>query len=70
MSFHFTQPLWLLALIPALAWVFWLGWKTDVQIGPWRRWTALALRTLVCLALVFALVAFCGAMTNVVLRIP
>ncbi|HEY9172664.1 MAG TPA: glutamine amidotransferase [Verrucomicrobiae bacterium] len=55
MNFQFTHPFWLLAALPALAWVFWLAWKTDVQIGAGRRWTALALRTLVCLALVLAL---------------
>jgi Ca-activated chloride channel family protein len=54
MNFQFTHPLWLLAALPALAWVFWLGLKTDVQIGPWRRWTALALRTVICVALIFA----------------
>ena len=52
---QFTHPLYLLLALPALAWVFWLGWKTDVQIGPWRRWTALALRTIVCLALILAI---------------
>jgi len=55
MNFQFTHPLYLLMALPALAWVFWLGWKTDVQIGPWRRWVALVLRTIVCLALVFAI---------------
>ncbi len=52
---QFTHPYWLLAALPALAWVFWLAWKTDVQIGPWRRATALILRTIVCLALLLAL---------------
>lgn len=52
---QFSHPYWLLALLPALAWVFWLGWKTDVQITPWRRWTALTLRTIVCLALILAI---------------
>jgi uncharacterized membrane protein len=55
MNFQFTHPIWLLAALPALAWVFWLAWKTDVQIGPWRRWTALVLRTIVCLALLLAI---------------
>ena len=54
-NMQFTHPWWLLAALPALAWVFWLGWKTDVQIGPWRRWTALILRTIVCLGLVLAI---------------
>jgi len=52
---QFSHPYWLLAALPALAWIFWLGWKTDVQITPWRRWTALVLRTVICLALVLAL---------------
>ncbi|MGC3959131.1 MAG: hypothetical protein QM813_14650 [Verrucomicrobiota bacterium] len=52
---QFTHPIYLLLALPALAWIFWLAWKTDVQIAPWRRWTALVLRTIVCLALVFAI---------------
>lgn len=52
---QFTHPIYLLLALPALAWIFWLAWKTDVQISPWRRWTALTLRTVVCLALVFAI---------------
>ncbi len=52
---QFSHPYWLLLALPALAWIGWLAWKTDVQITPWRRWTALALRTIVCLALVLAL---------------
>ena len=55
MSMQFTHPFWLLAALPALGWIFWLAWKTDVQIASWRRWTALILRTIVCLALVFAI---------------
>lgn len=52
---QFTHPIYLLLALPALAWVFWLAWKTDVQIAPWRRWTALALRTIICLTLIFAI---------------
>ncbi len=52
---QFTHPIYLLLALPALAGIFWLAWKTDVQISPWRRWTALGLRTIVCLALVFAI---------------
>lgn len=51
---QFTHPYWLLLALPALGWVFWLAWKSDVQITAWR-WTALGLRTVICLALVFAL---------------
>jgi uncharacterized membrane protein len=54
MTFQFSNPIWLLALAPALAWTLWLFWKSDVQIGAWRRWSALALRLLVVLALCLA----------------
>ena len=33
MNFQFTHPFWLLVLLPALAWVIWLGWKSDAQLG-------------------------------------
>ena len=54
MNFQFTHAhfLWLLPL--ALAWVFWLAWKTDVQISAWRRWAALVLRVVIVSALVLA----------------
>jgi uncharacterized membrane protein len=55
MRFQFTHPLFLLALAPALVWVFWFTFKSDVQISTWRRWTALTIRLLVLLALVFAI---------------
>jgi uncharacterized membrane protein len=55
MKFQFTHPYFLLLLPVALAWVFWLAFKTDVQIGSWRRWAALALRTIIVCALVLAL---------------
>jgi uncharacterized membrane protein len=55
MSFQFTHPYYLLLLAPALAWVIWFAWKSDVQISPWRRWTALGIRTVVLTALVFAI---------------
>ncbi len=54
MTFQFSNPLWLLALPPALLWTIWLFWKSDVQIGKWRRWTAFLLRVLILLALCFA----------------
>lgn len=55
MNFQFTHPLYLLLALPALAWVFWLGWRTDAQLSRWRLWGALTLRTIVCLALVLAI---------------
>jgi len=55
MTFQFSNPLWLLALIPAVPWTLWLSWKSDVQIGAWRHWTAMALRLLVVLALCLAM---------------
>jgi Ca-activated chloride channel family protein len=54
MIFQFSNPIWLLALLPAAAWTLWLFWKSDVQIGAWRRWMALAVRLLVVLALCLA----------------
>lgn len=55
MNFQFTHPWWLALLPVAAGWIGWLTWKTDVQVSPWRRWTALAVRSLVVLALVLAL---------------
>src|SRR5216683_3958537 len=55
MNFQFTHPYYLLILPPALAWVFWLAWTSDVQVGKWRRWLAAGLRTVVLLALGLAL---------------
>ena len=55
MNFQFTHPVWLLLLLPAWAWVVLLAWKTDVQVGPVRRWTALLLRLLITLLLVLAI---------------
>ena len=55
MNFHFTNPLWLIALVPALAWIVWLAWKSDVQTAKWRRWTSGTIRVLVLLAVVLAI---------------
>src|SRR5712691_11446558 len=55
MNFQFTHPYYLLLLAPALAWVIWFEWKSDVQISHWRRWIALAIRLLVLTAIVFAI---------------
>src|ERR1051325_6600406 len=55
MNFTFTNPLWLLALPPALAWMFWLAWKSDASLTRARRWVAVASRIVVVLAVVLAL---------------
>src|SRR6266481_3614307 len=55
MNFQFTHPYYLLLLPPALGWVFWLAWKSEVQISLWRRWAALAIRVVVLTLLVFAI---------------
>ena len=55
MNFQFTHPYYLLLLAPSLAWVIWFAWKTDVQVSPWRRWTALGIRTVVLTGLVLAI---------------
>jgi uncharacterized membrane protein len=55
MNFQLTHPYYLLALLPALAWVLWFAWKSDVQISPWRRWLALAIRVIVLVAIMLAI---------------
>jgi uncharacterized membrane protein len=55
MRFQFTQPEWLLLLPLAWAWVVWLAWKSDVQIGTWRRWAAVGIRLVVAWLLVCAI---------------
>ncbi len=55
MHLQITHPIYLLLLVPALAWVFWFGVRSDVQLSGWRRWCALVIRTIVVAALVFAI---------------
>src|SRR5438105_2254741 len=55
MRLQFTHPTYLLLLVPALTWVFWFAWKSDVQVSNWRRWFALAVRAFVVTTLVFAI---------------
>src|SRR3989454_1201757 len=55
MRFQLTHPLYLLLLIPALAWVLWFALKSDVQVSAWRRWMALAIRAIVLALLVLAI---------------
>ena len=55
MNVQFTHPYYLLLLAPSLAWVLWFAWKTDLQVSPWRRWTALGIRSVVLTALVLAI---------------
>src|SRR4051812_10803582 len=55
MNFQFTNPWWL-ALLPVVgAWVIWLTWKSEVQVSPWRRWTALGVRLSIVIAVLLAL---------------
>src|SRR5215831_14422859 len=55
MHLQFTHPIYLLLLLPALAWVFWFELKSDVQVGAWRKWMALVVRLIVVVAIVFAI---------------
>ncbi|MFN7139413.1 MAG: VWA domain-containing protein, partial [Limisphaerales bacterium] len=55
MNFQFTNPYYLLLLPPALAWVIWLAWKTDVQVSAWRRIVSFCLRTVIVTAVVLAI---------------
>ncbi len=54
MNLQFTHPYYLLLLAPALAWVIWFAWKSDVQVSAWRRWASLIVRLAVLLFLVLA----------------
>ena len=51
MNFQFSNPSGCWPWRRRSPWVVWLSWKSDVQIGPWRHWTAMGLRLLVVLAL-------------------
>ena len=55
MNFQFTHPIYLLLLIPAVAWIVWLFLKSDVQINPWRRWAAFGIRMFITVALILAI---------------
>jgi uncharacterized membrane protein len=55
MNLQFTHPYYLLLGVPALAWVIWFAWKSDVQVSPWRRWLALSIRLVVLCAILFAI---------------
>src|ERR1051326_654021 len=55
MHLQFTHPYYLLLLAPALAGVIWFALKSDVQVSSWRKWTALTVRTIVVVAIVFAI---------------
>lgn len=55
MNFQFTHSAWLWALPVAVGWVVWLTWKSDVQVSPWRRWTALGIRLIGIVAVILAL---------------
>lgn len=63
MPFQFTHPVWLLLLIPAVAWTVWLAWRSDASLTLWRRWASAGLR----LVLVFFLV---GAISGIQWRRP
>lgn len=55
MHLQFTHPIYLLLLVPALAWVLWFALKSDVQVGAWRKWMALIVRTIVVVTIVLAI---------------
>jgi uncharacterized membrane protein len=55
MHLQFTHPIYLLLPVPALAWVFWFAFKSDVQVSAWRKWMALIVRTIVVLAIILAI---------------
>ncbi len=55
MNFQFTNPIWLWLALPALAWTVWFAWKSDAQIGGWRKTVAFVIRTVVVVLLLLGL---------------
>lgn len=55
MSFQFTHPWFLACALVALPWVVYLARHSDVQIGPWRRWSVLVLRLIITSCVILAL---------------
>ena len=54
--FENPQYLWLLILLLPVVW--WVGFKSLAGLGPWRRWVALVIRSVVLIFLVAALAEF------------
>ncbi len=55
MSFHFTQPWWLGALLVGAVWVIWLWRRSQAQLSLWRRCLVLGLRLIILASMVLAL---------------
>jgi uncharacterized membrane protein len=55
MSFQFTHPWFLACALVALPWVVYWARHSDVQIGPWRRWSVLFIRLTITLSVLLAL---------------
>ncbi|MDB6025795.1 MAG: putative rane protein [Verrucomicrobiales bacterium] len=58
MNFQFSNPYYLFLLPPAVLWVIWLAWKSDVHLAIWRRWTAFFIRLIIVLSLILAVAGF------------
>lgn len=56
--FQFTDPLWLLALVPAVPWVVWTARGSDVAGARWRRVATTVARVALLLALILGLAGF------------
>ena len=55
MSFQFTHPWFLVCALVALPWIAYWAHHSDVQIGPWRRGSALFLRFLITTSIILAM---------------
>ena len=55
MTVQFTEPLWLLALVPAITWILWLARTSLAESGLFRRRLSLGLRLAAVAAVVLAL---------------
>jgi uncharacterized membrane protein len=58
MKVQFTHPEYLFLLLPALAWIGWLAWKSDVHAPKWRRIGGTAIRIIIVVCLCLALAGF------------
>lgn len=57
-EFDFQKPVYLWSLVVLLPLVWWIGFKSLAGLGPWRKWFALSIRSIVLILLVFVLAEF------------
>ncbi len=58
MTIAFKNWLWLLAIVPVLAWLWWLAKSSNTSLVTWRWWSSLLSRSAMVLCLFLALSGF------------